>query len=122
MNAIVDRIRNAYMAAESNRVGRTVDALLNEKDVKSFIDGKTNTFCHGSLPLFVRHKDKEGEYEFGGLFGEFMRKYVSKDGRRLLDMKSHCKNFRTLAHNLELFLDKYYPFGFTIDKWKFRVK
>lgn len=118
LHAIVDRIRNAYMAAESNRVGRSVGALLNEKDIKSLIDGKTNTLCHGSLPLFVRHKDKEGEYEFGGLFGEFMRKYVSNDGRRLVEMESHYKNFRTLAHNLELFLDKYYPFGFNIDKFE----
>ncbi|KAB2894791.1 MAG: hypothetical protein D8M52_04485 [Chlorobi bacterium] len=116
LNTIVDRIRNAYMAAESNRVGRTVDALLSEKDVISLIDGKTNILHHGKLPLFVRHKDKEDTYKFGGLLGEFMRNYVSNDGRKLAEMESHYKNYQTLAYNLELFLDRYYPFGFTIDR------
>ncbi len=118
LNAIVDRIRNAYMTAESNRVGRTSDALLSEENIISLIDGKTNILPHGKLPLFVRHKDKKDEYKFGGLLGEFMRKYVSSSGRRLVEMKSHYKNFQTLAHNLELFLNQYYPLGFTIDRFE----
>lgn len=116
LNAIVDRIRNAYMAAESNRVGRAIDPLLSEKDIMSLIDGKANVLYHGHLPLFVRHKDKQGEYELGGLLGEFMRKYVSNDGRRLVEMESHYKNYQTLAYHIEIFMDQYYPLGFTIDK------
>jgi len=116
LHAIVERIRQAFMVAESNRVGQSLRPILSEEDVKGIIEGKADFRTYGSLQIFVRNHSIKNGNEFGGLLGEFMRRYVSSDGRKLIEMNSHYKNFRTLAHNLEVFMAKYYALGFSINR------
>lgn len=114
--AIVEQIRKAYMVAESHRGGGGVYTLLRIDDAKGIIYGKAYQRNQGPLALFTRNHNENTPSEFGGLVGEFMRRYTSRDGRKLIEMTSNYKNFQTLCHNLDKFLSKYYPLGFSIDR------
>ena len=115
--AIVEQIRKAYIASEAYSCRNNgVRTILGIDEVKDVIDGKAYQRNQGPLALFTRNHNENTPSEFGGLVGEFMRRYTSRDGRKLIEMTSNYKNFQTLCHNLEKFLSKYYPLGFSIDR------